>query len=143
MTSESICGKSQMVGWLEALHHLKHTLPITSSTGEPVQIGYPLPRAELPPHLVLPGHRSIVNQVRYSPRHSLMCSSGVEKVVKVRQSETFPVIHLSAHLEALHLGVQLPSHEPWDHKHSFGYCSLGLVGPCVSKMTHLGQTPTH
>ncbi|KAL5464109.1 hypothetical protein EMCRGX_G033075 [Ephydatia muelleri] len=37
----------------------------------------------LVPHLVLPGHRSIVNQVRYSSVHHLLCSSGVEKVFKL------------------------------------------------------------
>lgn len=51
--------------------------------GRPVQVGPLLPNVEPRPHLVLPGHRSIVNQVRYSPRHSLMCSSGVEKVIKL------------------------------------------------------------
>ena len=35
------------------------------------------------PHLILPGHRSIVNQVRYSSVHQTMATSGVEKVVKV------------------------------------------------------------
>ena len=34
-------------------------------------------------HHVMPGHRSIVNQVRYSCTYNMLCSSGVEKVVKV------------------------------------------------------------
>ena len=34
-------------------------------------------------HLVLRGHRSIVNQVRCNPANQLMVSSGVEKVIKV------------------------------------------------------------
>lgn len=34
------------------------------------------------PHMVLPGHRSIANQIRYSPTHHLLCSSGVEKIIK-------------------------------------------------------------
>ena len=34
--------------------------------------------------IVMSGHRSIVNQVRYNPYSSLVASSGVEKVVKVR-----------------------------------------------------------
>ncbi|KAL5009193.1 hypothetical protein ScPMuIL_014774 [Solemya velum] len=34
-------------------------------------------------HLILKGHRSIVNQVRFNPASHLICSSGVEKVVKV------------------------------------------------------------
>lgn len=38
------------------------------------------------PHLVLPGHRSIANQIRYSPTHHLLCSSGVEKIIKARDS---------------------------------------------------------
>ena len=36
------------------------------------------------PHLVLPGHRSIANQIRYSSTHHLLCSSGVEKIIKVK-----------------------------------------------------------
>ena len=35
-------------------------------------------------HAVLKGHRSIVNQVRYSNSDSLIISSGVEKVIKVK-----------------------------------------------------------
>ncbi|KAL3874283.1 hypothetical protein ACJMK2_037322 [Sinanodonta woodiana] len=34
-------------------------------------------------HLVLKGHRSIVNQVRFNPQNHLIVSSGVEKIVKV------------------------------------------------------------
>lgn len=33
--------------------------------------------------MVLYGHRSIVNQVRYNPQRCLIASSGVEKVVKL------------------------------------------------------------
>lgn len=36
-----------------------------------------------PPHIVLYGHRSIVNQVRYNPHYCLIASSGVEKIIKV------------------------------------------------------------
>ncbi|CAB3249316.1 unnamed protein product [Arctia plantaginis] len=35
------------------------------------------------PHMVLYGHRSIVNQVRYNPHYCLIASSGVEKIIKV------------------------------------------------------------
>lgn len=35
-------------------------------------------------HMVLFGHRSIVNHVRYNPQRGLLASSGVEKVIKVR-----------------------------------------------------------
>jgi WD repeat-containing protein 22 len=35
-------------------------------------------------HLVLRGHRSIVNQVRYNKENNLVASSGVEKMVKVQ-----------------------------------------------------------
>lgn len=41
------------------------------------------PREEIIPHLVMPGHRSIVNQTRYSNANHLLCSSGVEKIFKV------------------------------------------------------------
>uniref|UniRef100_T1JJB3 Uncharacterized protein n=1 Tax=Strigamia maritima TaxID=126957 RepID=T1JJB3_STRMM len=34
-------------------------------------------------HMVLKGHRSIVNQVRFNPSNFLLASSGVEKIVKV------------------------------------------------------------
>lgn len=34
--------------------------------------------------MVLYGHRSIVNQVRYNPQKCFIASSGVEKVIKVR-----------------------------------------------------------
>lgn len=42
-----------------------------------------LPKWENNPHLVLPGHRSIVNQTRYSKNHRVLASSGVEKIIKV------------------------------------------------------------
>ena len=35
------------------------------------------------PHLILPGHRSIVNQTCYSKVHHILATSGVEKVIKV------------------------------------------------------------
>lgn len=35
--------------------------------------------------MVLKGHRSIVNQVRFNPHTYMICSSGVEKVIKVRR----------------------------------------------------------
>lgn len=34
-------------------------------------------------HMVLRGHRSIVNQVRYDHHSGIVISSGVEKVIKV------------------------------------------------------------
>ena len=40
-------------------------------------------------HMVLRGHRSIVNQVRYNKSSALTISSGVEKIIKV--SEVFVV----------------------------------------------------
>lgn len=33
--------------------------------------------------MVLYGHRSIVNQVRYNPQKCLLASSGVEKIIKI------------------------------------------------------------
>ena len=36
-------------------------------------------------HLILRGHRSIVNQVRYSHHSGIIISSGVEKIIKVMQ----------------------------------------------------------
>uniref|UniRef100_A0A2A4JBV0 Uncharacterized protein n=1 Tax=Heliothis virescens TaxID=7102 RepID=A0A2A4JBV0_HELVI len=43
-----------------------------------------------PPHIVLYGHRSIVNQVRYNPHYCLIASSGVEKIIKVWSAVEFP-----------------------------------------------------
>ena len=34
-------------------------------------------------HMILRGHRSIVNQVRYNPASCLIASSGVEKIIKL------------------------------------------------------------
>ncbi|CAH0690263.1 unnamed protein product [Spodoptera exigua] len=50
--------------------------------------GYHVPVA--PPHIVLYGHRSIVNQVRYNPHYCLIASSGVEKIIKVWSAVEFP-----------------------------------------------------
>lgn len=36
------------------------------------------------PPVILAGHRSIVNQVRYNRQRCLLASSGVEKIIKVR-----------------------------------------------------------
>lgn len=45
--------------------------------------------------MVLYGHRSIVNQVRYNPQKCLLASSGVEKIVKVNYITHFWVIFKS------------------------------------------------
>ena len=34
-------------------------------------------------HIILRGHRSVVNQVRCNPSNNVIVSSGVEKVIKV------------------------------------------------------------
>lgn len=39
-------------------------------------------------HMVLSGHRSIVNQVRYNYEHGVIASSGVEKIIKVNNFVT-------------------------------------------------------
>ena len=41
------------------------------------------PYYQTSPHLVLPGHRSIVNQTRFSAVNRILVTSGVEKIVKV------------------------------------------------------------
>ncbi|XP_052743960.1 DDB1- and CUL4-associated factor 5 [Bicyclus anynana] len=43
-----------------------------------------------PPHMVLYGHRSIVNQVRFNSNYCLIASSGVEKIIKVWSAMEFP-----------------------------------------------------
>ncbi|XP_060805349.1 DDB1- and CUL4-associated factor 5 [Amyelois transitella] len=45
---------------------------------------------DIEPHIVLYGHRSIVNQVRYNPHYSIIASSGVEKIIKVWSTMEFP-----------------------------------------------------
>lgn len=43
--------------------------------------------------MVLYGHRSIVNQVRYNPQKCLIASSGVEKVIKVSNNFNLKEMH--------------------------------------------------
>ncbi|CAH0728522.1 unnamed protein product, partial [Brenthis ino] len=43
-----------------------------------------------PPHIVLYGHRSIVNQVRYNSHYCLIASSGVEKIIKIWSALEYP-----------------------------------------------------
>lgn len=43
-----------------------------------------------PPHLILYGHRSIVNQVRYNRHYCTIASSGVEKIIKVWSTIEYP-----------------------------------------------------
>ncbi|XP_050353809.1 DDB1- and CUL4-associated factor 5 [Nymphalis io] len=43
-----------------------------------------------PPHIVLYGHRSIVNQVRYNSNYCLIASSGVEKIIKIWSALEYP-----------------------------------------------------
>ncbi|KAK3093824.1 hypothetical protein FSP39_020659 [Pinctada imbricata] len=40
-------------------------------------------RCNKEPHMILRGHRSIVNQVRFNPANHIIISSGVEKIIKV------------------------------------------------------------
>ncbi|XP_041969396.1 DDB1- and CUL4-associated factor 5 [Aricia agestis] len=42
------------------------------------------------PHVVLYGHRSIVNQVRYNHKYCVIASSGVEKIVKIWSALEYP-----------------------------------------------------
>ena len=85
-TSDSTYGRFQMVqsthvvhtGLVMIVHWLSPPLSEEPDHGSPYGSA-----SEALPHLVLPGHRSIVNQVRYSRTHHLLCSSGVEKIVKV------------------------------------------------------------
>lgn len=42
-------------------------------------------------HMILKGHRSIVNQVRYNPTSCIIASSGVEKIIKLWSP--FPFSH--------------------------------------------------
>ncbi|KAK0046984.1 DDB1- and CUL4-associated factor 5 [Biomphalaria pfeifferi] len=42
------------------------------------------------PHMILRGHRSIVNQVRYCPQNQFIISSGVEKLIKVWSPYALP-----------------------------------------------------
>lgn len=44
--------------------------------------------------MILKGHRSIVNQVRFNPHTYMICSSGVEKVIKVGDTTITDVIYI-------------------------------------------------
>lgn len=48
------------------------------------------------PHMILRGHRSIVNQVRYCPHSQFIISSGVEKLIKLWSPYSIP--NCSGHL---------------------------------------------
>lgn len=48
--------------------------------------------------LVLRGHRSIVNQVCFNKHTSMLCTAGVEKMVKVRKSFEISFLHYDKHL---------------------------------------------
>ena len=52
-------------------------------------------------HLVLKGHRSIVNQVRFNPSNNIMISSGVEKVIKVGHSAVLLILERLGNLSSL------------------------------------------
>lgn len=56
-----------------------------------------VPRA----HAVLVGHRSILNQVRYSAEHQLILSSGVEKVIRVHKKSFI------SHIKYIKYGTRL------------------------------------
>ena len=53
-------------------------------------------------NLILPGHMSIVNQVRYSKVYRLLASSGVEKKFKVSSSVCSS--HAPTHLQLKDVG---------------------------------------
>lgn len=48
--------------------------------------------------MVLKGHRSIVNQVRFNPHTYMICSSGVEKVIKVSKRTSSPYFYEGSHV---------------------------------------------
>lgn len=50
-------------------------------------------------HLVLRGHRSIVNQVRYNYTYGILASSGVEKIVKLWN--TFPMVGSGGNIDTV------------------------------------------
>ena len=56
-----------------------------------------LPLMVYVPHMVLRGHRSVVNHVRYNPNIGCLASCGVEKMVKVR-TFSFCIIYYPHHL---------------------------------------------
>ncbi|MPC62920.1 DDB1- and CUL4-associated factor 5 [Portunus trituberculatus] len=55
--------------------------------------------------MVLKGHRSIVNEVRFNPQNFIIASSGVEKIVK---SYIIVLRTMSGH----HSGKASPIHSP-------------------------------
>jgi hypothetical protein len=55
--------------------------------------------------MVLYGHRSIVNQVRYNPQKCLLASSGVEKIIKVNDKIFFKLSSFNVLNSNLALGT--------------------------------------
>jgi WD40 repeat protein len=69
--------------------------------------------------MVLYGHRSIVNQVRYNPQNCLLASSGVEKIIKVSQvlivKDFFKQL-ISSYSYGHHLNCQDGREVYWSHQ---------------------------
>ena len=68
-------------------------------------------------HLILRGHRSIVNQVRYNHHSGIIISSGVEKIIKVTQHVSCPCHQVCQ--EAV--GFRACSSNTHTHRHALVY----------------------
>lgn len=77
--------------------------------------GVPVENVLEPSHLVLYGHRSIVNQARYNPHYCLLASSGVEKIIKIWSAIHYP--EMRGNISTEELGSDNPreiySHEDY------------------------------
>lgn len=75
--------------------------------------------------MVLKGHRSIVNQVRFNPHTYMICSSGVEKVIKVSTEtsqhlqENEEVVELLSSATSLHLSTWIIDRASGHFRHDY------------------------
>lgn len=60
-------------------------------------------------HMILRGHRSIVNQVRYNVNNNFIASSGVEKMVKVK----FLLLFLNSYAIIIYFSTALECSTRW------------------------------
>ncbi|KAI4466878.1 wd repeat domain-containing family [Holotrichia oblita] len=77
-------------------------------------------------HIVLHGHRSIVNQVRYNKNNNLIASSGVEKMVKLWS--TLPIGSWSGSLLTDNCDAQRTVYSKDDYN--------SIIGPSTPRISH-------
>lgn len=88
--------------------------------------------------MVLKGHRSIVNQVRFNPHTYMICSSGVEKVIKVSQPlpgvRPSSVLSVSAYVSVLDTPIDAPVLPPLTCGPVYNLNSLSTLSHPLSRL---------